>query len=487
MQREEEVVYLYLDDIIPNRFQPREIFEERPLKELAISIKEHGVIQPIIVRKVNDKYEIIAGERRYKASALAGLTKIPAIIRNLDDKESSKVALLENLQRRNLNPIEEARTYQKILEIDEMTQEELAKTMGKSQSAVANKIRLLSLPEEIQKALLDEKISERHARTLLNVKDPKEQQELLNEVIENKMTVRQLEEKIKGEQAPIVNPIQDISLAGQQNVEELKTEKNENVAGQDNYLSNSPLMPSFITGEQGESQNEPLLINQSGEDITASQEQEPLLNTDVQEDTDNNKFINFGEIDKEMPTEDSSLNNSFGENDSLPFGTPDNSHMNIEDIEKNASDITLNNNSSSGGADLDSLLQINPTTPNTSDNNSDFKFFSSAQEAVNDSDVDDTKSSGDYFKAPELISVDMPGEATPISTNNVNLSQANYDMANENKSVPTINFGNREDVIQDAVNLLRDTVKKIEANGLKVDSDEMNMEKSYQIIIKIEK
>lgn len=131
MQREEEVVYLYLDDIIPNRFQPREIFEERPLKELAISIKEHGVIQPIIVRKVNDKYEIIAGERRYKASALAGLTKIPAIIRNLDDKESSKVALLENLQRRNLNPIEEARTYQKILEIDEMTQEELAKTMGK--------------------------------------------------------------------------------------------------------------------------------------------------------------------------------------------------------------------------------------------------------------------------------------------------------------------------------------------------------------------
>ena len=486
MQREEEVVYLYLDDIIPNRFQPREIFEERPLKELAISIKEHGVIQPIIVRKVNDKYEIIAGERRYKASALAGLTKIPAIIRDLDDKESSKVALLENLQRRNLNPIEEARTYQKILEIDEMTQEELAKTMGKSQSAVANKIRLLSLPEEIQKALLDEKISERHARTLLNVKDPKEQQELLNEVIENKMTVRPLEEKIKGEQAPIVNPIQDISLAGQQNVEELKTEKNENVAGQDNYLSNSPLMPSFITGEQGESQNEPLLINQSGEDITASQEQEPLLNTDVQEDTDNNKFINFGEIDKEMPTEDSSLNNSFGESDSLPFGTPDNSHINIEDIEKNASDITLNNNSS-GGADLDSLLQINPTTPNTSDNNSDFKFFSSAQEAVNDSDVDDTKSSGDYFKAPELISVDMPGEATPISTNNVNLSQANYDMENENKSVPTINFGNREDVIQDAVNLLRDTVKKIEANGLKVDSDEMNMEKSYQIIIKIEK
>ena len=119
---ENEIVYLYLDDIIPNRFQPRQVFDEKALKELAVSIKEHGVIQPIIVRNIGNKYEIIAGERRYKASALAGLTKIPAIVRNLDDKESSKVALLENLQRKNLNPIEEARTYQKILELDQMTQ-----------------------------------------------------------------------------------------------------------------------------------------------------------------------------------------------------------------------------------------------------------------------------------------------------------------------------------------------------------------------------
>ena len=177
-EKRDEVVYLNLDDIIPNRFQPREVFDERALKELAISIKEHGVIQPIIVRNVNGKYEIIAGERRYKASALAGLTKIPAIVREMDDKESSKVALLENLQRKNLNAIEEARTYQKILELDEMTQDELAKTMGKSQSAVANKIRLLSLPDEIQDAVLKEKISERHARALLQVPEAKKQKEL---------------------------------------------------------------------------------------------------------------------------------------------------------------------------------------------------------------------------------------------------------------------------------------------------------------------
>lgn len=194
---ENEVKYLYLDDIIPNRFQPRENFDEQALKELAVSIKEHGVIQPIIVRQIGEKYEIIAGERRYKASTMAGLTKIPAIIKNLDDKESSKVALIENLQRRDLTPIEEARTYQKILELDALTQEELAKTMGKSQSAVSNKLRLLSLTDEVQDALLHEQISERHARALLNVSDPKRQVELLNKVISTRMTVRELDEEIK--------------------------------------------------------------------------------------------------------------------------------------------------------------------------------------------------------------------------------------------------------------------------------------------------
>ena len=198
MEGNNEVVYLYLDDIIPNRFQPREIFDDQALKELAVSIKEHGVIQPIIVRKVENKYEIIAGERRYKASTMAGLTKIPAIVKNLDDKESSKVALIENLQRRDLTPIEEARTYQKILELESnMTQEQLAQTMGKTQSVVSNKLRLLALPEEVQEALLKEKISERHARSLLNVTDKNNQIKLLDKIIAERMTVRELDKEIK--------------------------------------------------------------------------------------------------------------------------------------------------------------------------------------------------------------------------------------------------------------------------------------------------
>lgn len=194
---DKEVVELYLDDIIPNRFQPREVFNEEALKELSYSIREHGIIQPIIVRKIGDKYEIIAGERRYKASVMAGLTKIPAIIRNLDDKEASKVALLENLQRKDLTAIEEARTYQKILELDSLTQEELGRTLGKSQAAVANKMRLLSLPDEIQEALLYDKISERHARSLLNLETSEEQINMLNKIIENRMTVRDLDNEIR--------------------------------------------------------------------------------------------------------------------------------------------------------------------------------------------------------------------------------------------------------------------------------------------------
>ena len=196
MNLEKEVFELNINDIMPNRFQPREIFDEQALNELALSIKEHGVIQPIIVRKIGDKYEIIAGERRYRASKLAGKTTIPALVRDIDDKETAKIALLENLQRSDLTPIEEAKTYQTILKLDNITQEELATNLGKSQSTVANKLRLLNLAEEVQTALLNKQISERHARSLLNVPNLEDQKKLLNQVIMNRLTVRQLDDEI---------------------------------------------------------------------------------------------------------------------------------------------------------------------------------------------------------------------------------------------------------------------------------------------------
>ena len=195
MNLEKEIFDIALQDIIPNRFQPREMFDDEALKELSQSIKEHGVIQPIIVRKVGDKYEIIAGERRYRASQLAGKQTIPALVRDIDDKEAAKIALLENLQRSNLTPIEEAKTYQTILKLDNITQDELAQNLGKSQSTIANKLRLLTLDEEVQTALLNSQISERHARSLLGL-DNEKQRELLNKIINEKLTVKGLDEEI---------------------------------------------------------------------------------------------------------------------------------------------------------------------------------------------------------------------------------------------------------------------------------------------------
>ena len=195
MNLEKEIFDISLKDLIPNRFQPREIFNDNELKELAESIKQHGVIQPIIVKKIGDKYEIIAGERRFRASQLAGKETIPALVRDIDDKEVAKIALLENLQRSNLTPIEEAKTYQTILKLDNITQDELAANLGKSQATIANKLRLLTLDEEVQTALLNSQISERHARSLIGL-DNQKQKELLHKTINEKLTVRQLDEEV---------------------------------------------------------------------------------------------------------------------------------------------------------------------------------------------------------------------------------------------------------------------------------------------------
>ena len=197
MVNENEVITIKLDDIIPNRFQPREIFDDQSMQELADSIKTHGVIQPIIVRPVDNKYEIIAGERRYKASVMAGKTDIPALVKNKDDKDSSIIAFIENSQRKDVTAIEEARTCERILSSNDLTQEQLAKQLGMSQSTLANKLRLLTLPVEIQDALLHGEISERHARSLLSIKDTKKQLELLEKIKNEKLTVRELDGVIK--------------------------------------------------------------------------------------------------------------------------------------------------------------------------------------------------------------------------------------------------------------------------------------------------
>lgn len=194
---ESQILQVPIEDIIPNRFQPRLSFDDASLADLASSIKQHGIIQPLVLRRKNDKYEIIAGERRFKAAKMTGLVSVPAVISNLDDNESAEVAIVENIQRKDLTAIEEARSYQALLDKGYMTQDELARKMGLSQSAISNKLRLLTLDEAVQEAILAEKISERHARTLLKVPSHEKQRELLNKVINERLTVKQLEDEIK--------------------------------------------------------------------------------------------------------------------------------------------------------------------------------------------------------------------------------------------------------------------------------------------------
>ena len=356
-----EVVDLYLDDIIPNRFQPREVFNEQALRELADSIKAHGVIQPIIVRKIGDKYEIIAGERRYKASAMAGLTKIPAIIRNLDDKETSKVALLENLQRKDLTPIEEARTYQKIIELDDMTQEELGKTMGKSQASIANKMRLLSLPDEVQEALLEDKISERHARSLLNLKNPEEQISMLQEIIDKRMTVRELDARIKG-----VSP--------------------------QRYISD----PSNLMEDQVGTR-----LNDLG--------------------TENNTFNESSEIVEPMSDFNSNTMDSYRSENSRNLETPENSFKDVR-----------------GTIDSESVIELKPKVP------------------IEENNIDLVAPSGNAINQKRPTIEELLGDEELFS-------------------------------LRDAVSSIRKSVESVRNKGFVIKIEEMDFEKSYQIVVKIDK
>lgn len=189
----EEIEELPISELRSNPYQPRKNFDEKALQELASSIKEHGVFQPIIVKRSIKGYEIIAGERRVKASELAGKDTIPAIIREFSDSEMMEIALLENLQRENLNALEEALAYQKLLEELSITQEELAQRLGKSRSHITNMIGILNLPEEVKDMIMDDKISMSHARVLSKMKDSEKIKNLAERIITENLSVRQIE------------------------------------------------------------------------------------------------------------------------------------------------------------------------------------------------------------------------------------------------------------------------------------------------------
>ena len=194
-----EVKKVNINDIIPNTYQPRKYFKEEALEELAQSIKQHGIIQPLTIRKCGEIFELVAGERRLRAAKIAKLEEVPCIVVNITDIESAQIALLENLQREDLNFIEEAEAYYSLINDHNFTQEDIALQMGKKQSTVANKLRLLKLSEKIRKLCIDNSLTERHGRALLSLPEEKLQIKVIENVINNKLNVKQTEELINNE------------------------------------------------------------------------------------------------------------------------------------------------------------------------------------------------------------------------------------------------------------------------------------------------
>jgi len=200
----EEIVYVQSGQIKPNPFQPREDFDQTSIEELSQSIKEKGVIQPLLVRRKGDNYELIAGERRFRAANILGLKEIPVIVRDVSDQDSLELALIENIQREGLNPIEEAHAYQHLMDKFKVTQEKISEVLGKARVTITNTLRLLKLPHEIQAEMKKGRISFAHGRALLEVEDANLQRKLVQDIISKGLSVRELESLIKSSRPKLI-------------------------------------------------------------------------------------------------------------------------------------------------------------------------------------------------------------------------------------------------------------------------------------------
>lgn len=428
MNLEERVLQVPIEDIIPNRFQPRLTFDDRGLEELASSIKQHGIIQPLVLRRVNDKYEIIAGERRYKAATLAGLTTVPAIISNIDDNKSAEVAIVENVQRRNLTPIEEARSYKNLLDKGYLTQSELAKKMGISQSAIANKLRLLNLDEEVQQALLNNQISERHARSLLVLPNNEEQKKWLKKIINERLTVRQLDDAIKAgmntdasnddddNDIPLVKSL-DIEAIRKEATELPKINEDSDIAKKLQEIERERMFnPDIIPVEQATNESRGNFFNfLENEKVNMNMEemnlQAPVINLDMPK-------INEAMAPKE-PMPEMIMPKKAENNDNNYESRIEEPELKIEN--NNSSELTSNEQAA---IDFNSNFGSNPVIDNTS------------KVELNDENFDpinliDTLDPSYHEKVKEEIGIDLKTAINEIRNTKDNLSEKGFNISIE--------------------------------------------------------
>lgn len=487
-----EVVEISVEDIIPNRFQPRLTFDPEALNDLASSIKEHGIIQPLVVRRLQDKFEIIAGERRFKAASLIGLKTVPCIIMNLNDNESAEVAIIENIQRKEMTPLEEAKSFKKLLDKGYLTQEELAKRMGKSQSAISNKLRLLNLDEVVQEAILNGKISERHARSLLRVDNKDEQRKILAEIIEKRLTVKQTDELIKekfgdanmeehvdngnniinnifrGEpvnNTPVSEPVQNMNLSTP--TIKLPVEDAIEPNPQTNIMSHivepaKPISEVNTTPNYGApSPKDSLNIFRFDTEVPQNTEQElkNVISPSVFSNDDTNN-VNVPNTNNNINTNTSSIFSNTNEQNMFK-PVENNNISNMDSI------VTLQDN------------QIINQDLQNQDNNLN-SIFSNNNNSIN-LDINNIKNNAESINQPEKPTVDM-SNLLKSSDKPTNKFFVDLDIDPNQLNKLTL-----EPKIQNSVNTINRCIEDLKLQGINITKEEENKIDKYEIIIRINK
>ena len=542
MEEERKVVILKIDDILPNRFQPRIHFNENAINELAESIKLHGVIQPIVVRKISDKYEIIAGERRYKASIIAGKTTIPAIVTTLDDRNSAEVALIENVQRQDLTPIEEAISYKKILDMGYINQQELGAKLGKKQSTIANKLRLLNLNDEVQEALMENKISERHARSLLRL-DGKKQILMLNRIINERLTVRKTDQEIakllsdseegtqkikeeKGEMKMNNDILKDFNIPTEPIVNDNDTivfEENKTVPNPtpvEPVINPTPVQPTPQPSQINPGFMDIDKIQNTAQDIV--KEPEPIANMDDLLKVDENTKTEMPQVEQQLinpePTPQGKFFNMFDYNEpeknenfvenleekqvNMDFGGPKPTSPMFNPISQSDSSLDVfgqNNNGNTVQTSISSTPVSSPIEPTMNPTPSvstiekpsvdveqpiDNIPFSTPTQPLSLTDEDE-------FKQPSEIQ--NPVQTANFIDNSVNRSymmddEVKFDdegeievqLPNQNENTVTVDM-------KTVINTIRECAATIEKYGYRIETDELDLADSYEVTFKIQK
>ena len=509
MNKEVKVVELDIDDVLPNRFQPRIKFSEDSLDELAESIKDHGVIQPIVVRKLGSKYEIIAGERRYKACVKIGKPTIPAIITDLNDKDSAEVALIENVQRKNLTPIEEAVSYRKILDMGYLTQESLAAKLGKTQSTVANKLRLLNLTDEVQEALLQDKISERHARSLLRLTNKQDQLAMLDRIIKERMPVRKLDEEIIKVVNKTNNNLDSSNIVTlDEIINDTKSKinmenKEENFMNNNNYnrmnIPSEPIIdntsPNNMDFNNINSMQPVNNINQMINDNLSNKQDSFNTNFDGYETNSNDNF-------------DNNENTNTRSNRFFNMFTPIGSEEDLNDLETKPVDMDVLLNKNSNKSDYDNMDQQFDRNPFMNNNNQNYvtddldsqpsgnsrfdRLYNNEQTEINNNSISSPKDNNDTMSDFEILdfddeSISYDNNQEPMKEVYNNYSYRNIEEIPLNKPEPKNEGLYMVKDLKTAINTVRNSIETVEKYGFKVDTDEIDFEDKYQIIINIEK